>query len=386
MADAVYLAAVSAAFLAFLCVSFFGMTFLMDVWTVQAPERLETARQATTNPAGDSNVDSPAAGEDRPEEPPSLPLPATAQRPTNRGDTRGILPPDQDIEGAATEAARPTPQTTLGSARREMSAVYLRFYLILFAILIVSLYAMMWPPILRSFYTNVMSFGYLSFWVPQIYRNAMRNSRRALRLEFVVGQSLLRLAPFVYLYTVSDNALSVEVDRNVAYVLIAWLWIQVWILISQEILGPRFFVRSVWVPPAYDYHPLLREDDEESGASMPIGFTQATAGPSSPTFKPEESKERGKRVFDCAICMQNLEVPVVPAGNGPGEGSTAAPASIFSRRNYMVTPCRYDSLQILTDTHLIAIHTRHIFHSACLEGWLRYRLQCPICRENLPPL
>ena len=345
MADAVYLTAVSAAFLAFLCVSFFGMKFLMDVWTVQAPERLETARQTTTNPAGDTSVDSTPAGEDRREEPRGLPLPATARSPTNSGDTTVILPPDQDIGGAN---ARPTTQTTLGSARREMSAVYLRFYLILFAILIVSLYAMMWPPILRSFYTNVMSFGYLSFWAPQIYRNAMRNSRRALRLEFVVGQSLLRLAPFVYLYTVSDNVLFVEIDRNVAYVLIAWAWIQIWILISQEILGPRFFVRSVWVPPAYDYHPILREDDEESGASMPIGFTQATAGPSSPTIEPGESKERGKRVFDCAICMQNLEVPVVPACHGQGEGSTAAPTSIFSRRNYMVTPCRYDFLQILT--------------------------------------
>ena len=349
MADAVYLTAVSAAFLAFLCVSFFGMKFLMDVWTIQAPERMETTRQTSTNPAGDTRVDSTPAGEDQPEEPPGLPLPATARRPTDSGATTVILPPDQDIGGATTEeAARPTTQATLGSARREMSAVYLRFYLILFAILIVSLYAMMWPPILRSFYTNVMSFGYLSFWAPQIYRNAMRNSRRALRLEFVVGQSLLRLAPFVYLYTVSDNVLSVEVDRNMAYVLIAWIWIQVWILISQEILGPRFFVRSVWVPPAYDYHPILREDDEESGASMPIGFTQATAGPSSPTFKPEESKERGKRVFDCAICMQNLEVPVVPAGGGQSEGSTAAAASIFGRRNYMVTPCRYDFLQILT--------------------------------------
>jgi hypothetical protein len=40
----------------------------------------------------------------------------------------------------------------------------------------------------------------------------------------------------------------------------------------------------------------------------------------------------------------------------------------LSRRTYMVTPCR------------------HIFHTACLESWMRLRLQCPICRDTIPPV
>ena len=343
MVDAICITAVSTAFLAFLCVSFFGMKFLMDIWTIQAPERLERERQATANPADESRSESTPAAQARPEDSPGLPLPATARRPAENGATPVILPLDQDLQAAETEdAVQPTTQTTLGSSRREMGAVYLRFYFILFTVLIVSLHAATWPTALRSFYTNVLSVGYLSFWAPQIYRNTMRNSRRALRFEFVIGQSCLRLAPFLYFYTVPNNVLFVKVDRNAAYVLIAWVWIQVWVLVSQEILGPRFFIRSAWAPPAYDYHPVLREEDEEAGASMPIGFTQATAGPSSPMGKPGESSERGRRVFDCAICMQNLEVPVVPAGGDRSEGSAAAAASIFSRRNYMVTPCRYE--------------------------------------------
>jgi formate dehydrogenase maturation protein FdhE len=80
---------------------------------------------------------------------------------------------------------------------------------------------------------------------------------------------------------------------------------------------------------------------------------------------PKESKDKGKRLFDCAICMQELEVPVIPAG---APGDTGLGANLLARRNYMVTPCR------------------HIFHSVCLEGWMKYRLQCPNCRETLPPL
>ena len=379
--DGAFVALITTAFLAFLCVSFFGMKFLMDIWIVQAPERQERERRAaaanpaqaaanpTQAPVGPSRpVIITAAGVD------TLPLPATAPRPVDTGATPIILPPDQDLaaaDAADTAAAQPANQTTAGSARREMGALYTRFYLVLLGTIFLSLHATSWPTTLRSWYANILAFSYLSFWTPQIYRNIVRNCRKALRWEFVIGQSILRLTPFIYFYTVKSNVLFVEADQNAVLLLMGWVWMQVWALLSQEILGPRFFVPKGWAPPAYDYHPILREDDEEAGATMPIGFTQATAeGAPSPSaaITSGESKEKGKKTFDCAICMQDIEVPVVPGGGGAGEGSTTLGANLFGRRSYMVTPCR------------------HIFHSPCLEGWMRYRLQCPICRENLPPL
>ncbi|KAK4692828.1 transmembrane E3 ubiquitin-protein ligase, partial [Lecanoromycetidae sp. Uapishka_2] len=382
LVDAVFLPLIATAFLSFLCVSFFGMKFLMDIWSVQAPERQERERErqrerdrvsteltaSRSAPTTTSATVITAASAD------TLPLPVTARRPEDTGATPIIITPDQDFDAAEADdnaAAQTTTQTTVGSARREMSALYSKFYFLLLGILFLSLHATTWPTTLRSIYSNVLAFIYLSFWLPQIHRNVLRNCRKALRWEFVIGESILRLAPFVYFYTIPDNILFVTNDTNVAYVLIGWVWIQIWALVSQEILGPRFFVPSGYAPPAYDYHPILREDDEESGSTMPIGFTQATADPSSPTIpKPGESKEKGKKVWDCAICTENIEVPVLPAASSAiGENSAAVTATtIFSRRLYMVTPCR------------------HIFHSQCLEGWMRYRLQCPICRENLPPL
>jgi len=382
--DAVFLPLIATAFLSFLGVSFFGMKFLMDIWTVQAPERQERARErqrerdrrnavaGPTAPPAPAPAPAPAsapivtaAGAH------TLPLPVTARRPA---DNPVIITPDQDLDAAETEDNPPTqttPQTTLGSARREMSALYSQFYFLLLSILFLSLYATTWPTTLRSIYSNLLAFVYVSFWVPQIRRNVFRNCRKALRWEFIIGESILRLAPILYFYTIPNNILFIVNDANAAYLLVGWVWIQIWALISQEILGPRFFVPKGWAPPAYDYHPILREDDEEAGANMPIGFTQATADPSSPSaIKPGESREKGKKVWDCAICTENIEVPVVPA-TGSSEGDSAASISattIFSRRAYMITPCR------------------HIFHSHCLEGWMRYRLQCPICRENLPPL
>lgn len=449
--DALFLPLVSTAFLAFVCASLFGMKFLMDVWTVQAPERQERQRgqqrqqgrraDPSTGAPNEASADT-TASTNAPNPPiitaaaaVTLPLPVTAPRPNDTGTANPIiLPPDQDLDAAQVDDTVNTganqtttnQNTTAGNARRELGALYTKFYFLLLAILFLSLHATSWPLLLRSIYCNLLAFTYLSFWIPQIYRNVIRNCRKALRWEFVIGESLLRLAPFAYFYGVEENFLFVSNDVNALLVLAGWLWIQVWALVSQEILGPRFFVPDGWAPPAYDYHPILREGDGsdggESGALLPLGFTEslnatsslstpdpppssssavtgaeasaptAAAGESASTSNPTAPKKKkdGKRIFDCAICTEDIEVPVVPAGGGGGGSipetapstsassataaatATAAAAALsttlFSRRAYMVTPCR------------------HIFHSACLEGWMRYRLQCPICRESLPPL
>lgn len=366
-ADSSFLIFISAAFLSFFGMGFLGMRFLMDIWTIQAPERRERERQSAS-----SNVQSPSQnnGPLPPTTPSNLPLPATAPRPNDTGATPIIMPSDQDLGVAGTgetNAAQNGLQTLGNNAVSESGALYSRFYFSLLGLVSMSLWAWSWPSFLRSLYINTLAFSYLSFWTPQIYRNVMRNCRKALRWEFVVGQSLLRLAPFVYFYTVPGNILFVETDTNAAFALVGWVWIQVWALVSQELLGPRFFVRSSWVPPAYDYHPVLRDDDLESGATMPVGFIQSEEkGPVSPTTG--RYKDKGNKTFDCAICMQNIEVPVVSGTGASSETTGSIATSILGRRSYMVTPCR------------------HIFHSTCLEGWMRLRLQCPICREPLPPL
>ncbi|KAI9667367.1 MAG: mitofusin [Bathelium mastoideum] len=383
--DAIWLVSMTTAFLAFLSVSFFGMRFLMDIWSVQAPERrrlqAQTARNnmPTTTPnqsqepqsgsqssqsGSQSSQSAPAIS---PADADSLPLPITARQVRDSGATPVILPPDQD-EAPAQDTDTGGLNTTAPNSRQEFGALYVRFCLLLLFISFLSINATSWPVTLRSAYSNLLSFVYLSFLSPQIYRNIMRNCRKALRWEFVIGQSILRLLPIMYFYAVPDNVPFVENDLAAAAVLVGWVWIQIVVLVCQEVVGPRFFVREGWAPPAYDYHPIIRQDEE--GATMPIGFTEATEASDSPTTRQSsEVGAKGKRVFDCAICMQDIEVPMVTAdGISTDAGATTLGGGLLARRAYMMTPCR------------------HIFHTPCLEGWMRYRLQCPICRETLPPL
>ena len=445
---------VMTAFVAFMGVSFFGMRFLLDLWTVQLPEREAVARveaerdrvreerfqaemrryreqrearlaalvttnatadttsapvrDATTEPGNETEPAMPNTVANtttqQPPPPVSLPLPVTAPRPpTDTGATPVFMPSDQEglesTEPPTTAAPNqtsllPTVAPTANSGPERLNtgsfgALYTRFYMLLIGSLFISLNATAWPASARRFYFTFVAFCYLSFWVPQINRNVKRNCRKALKWEFVLGHSILRLSPFGYFYVYSGNVLFAEVEYKGFAVLVIWVWLQILMLVSQEIVGPRWFVRTTWTtwaPPAYDYHPVLRNDEE--GATMPIVFSQATAVDSTPTSPTDarrkssvelkrrdsvssasakERQQKGRRIFDCAICMQDLEVPVVESG-AANDNSVTGPAGLLARRSYMVTPCR------------------HIFHSSCLEGWMKFRLQCPICREGLPPL
>ncbi|KAK5630774.1 hypothetical protein RRF57_006489 [Xylaria bambusicola] len=361
------------------CVSFLSMTisifFLSEIHKVQESEwrRQERERDRQNTPANATRSQQPSS--DRP-----------ATTPDRGGKTcipPIIIPSDQDIDAEISEvnntgansATLPapitagTPVTNLQNSGTPISTIFGRFVLIGICILFLSLAAITWRPSIRESYFNLVAFAYLSMWTPQIYRNIYRNCRQALSWPFVVGQSILRLLPIAYFYIWSENFAFAEPDWTTFTVLAGWVWIQVWVLIGQSVLGPRFGLPKSWMPEAWEYHPVLREDNIEAGG-LPIGLVSA---PNSPIVERIKSGDDGKdkkrtniHVIDCAICREVLEVPVVKAGeDDPTAGGVAG---VFARRMYMVTPCR------------------HIFHSTCLEGWMRFRLQCPICREELPPL
>lgn len=300
-----------------------------------------------------------------------LPGPVTAGRPTQTDSNPVIVPSDQDVDAEIAEvadAASAVPQAGAAQGTRprltdaqSFQGIIGRYILSSLAVSFLIISSTTWYPFLRSMFLNLCAFLYLSLWVPQIYRNTMRNCRKALQWRFVIGQSILRVLPLAYFWVKEDNFLYAVTEARAFLLLCAWLWLQIVILAAQDIVGPRFVVPTALVPEAWDYHPVLREDNLEAGG-LPIGLV-GTDHPGLRGDDDETKKSSNTRSIDCAICREMLEVPVINAGEEAG-----SVASAFARRMYMVTPCR------------------HIFHTACLEGWMRFRLQCPICRDELPPL
>ncbi|KAK7205615.1 hypothetical protein BZA70DRAFT_257413 [Myxozyma melibiosi] len=333
--ESTFLPFMTVAFLTFLLVSVFGMRYLILIYRIQRPEnRRQQAAAAAQTAATTANNDG------------GLPLPATATPQTEQANMGSGATPDDD-------------------GRSDVSLIYSRFYFILLAFIFLTLNASTWPKVYRRAFQHFLFLSVNSYWVPQIYRNVMRGCRRAFKWEFVLGMSVIRLIPMLYLYLYENNIIFQEVEPVWAMIISCWVWLQICVLAAQEILGPRFFVPGNFLPPSYDYHPPLSIPDLESRAAL---------GDDLPTISTDS--QGGVVVMgptDCAICMQPIELPselfVQHDHNRSGAATSSSSASaLLARRNYMVTPCR------------------HIFHTQCLESWMRFKLQCPTCRNPLPPL
>ncbi|KAM0346048.1 hypothetical protein ACHAPU_005809 [Fusarium lateritium] len=376
-AGATFLPTLALLFAAFLSMTI-GGSFLARIHEVQIPEiRPRQERDQNTSSPGDGSSVAPpnTAGAA-----PLLPGPVTARQPTRppvppppppplSQSQPVIVPSDQDIDAEIAASAAAVPGATTAQRAEEVpqsfQSIIGRLILSSLCIIFLAISSTTWYPNLRSLFLNLCVFVYLSLWVPQIHRNTRRNCRRALGWPFVLGQSILRLLPVAYFWIKEDNFLYARSDRRAFTVFCAWLWIQLVVLAAQDIIGPRFGVPAGWAPDAWDYHPVLREDSLEAGG-LPIGLVaDDTPGIERARSSIDDGnrKQSSTRSIDCAICREVLEVPVLTT-----EDEDTGVAGVFARRLYMVTPCR------------------HIFHSACLEGWMRFRLQCPICREELPPL
>lgn len=396
-ASASFLPSLAVTFAGFLSLSI-GGGFLSEIYAAQEPERRRRERrrqrerqereqrQQQQRQAAVAAAAAAAAATTN-----------TTTTPATSGSVPIIVPSDQDVDAEIAENAAqstlPLPVTASPNNNDNtppsppFSSVVGRLTMLSLVIMFMSLAASTWWASARSIYANMLAALYLSLWVPQIVRNVERNSRRAFAWRFMVGQSAMRLAPVAYFWLRSDNVLFAQPDGRAFAALVAWLWLQLWILAFQDVLGPRFGVPRGWAPEAWEYHPVLREDHVEAGG-MPIGLVSTEAGgddddndntttphtphtpkrrlSSSGLSRPDAIANTTVWTMDCAICCETLDVPVVRAG--VDDTTAGGVAGVLARRQYMVTPCR------------------HIFHTACLEGWLRFRLQCPICREELPPL
>ncbi|EDK38769.2 hypothetical protein PGUG_02867 [Meyerozyma guilliermondii ATCC 6260] len=198
-----------------------------------------------------------------------------------------------------------------------------------------------------------------SYWFPQFIRNTIKNRRKAFSWRFILGTSLLRLMPLFYICLTPDNTLRHGYDPVLFGVVTLWVSLQLFLLYVQTQLGARFWINESWLPKAYDYHPHLSITDLENGfASDILAGIKSRAG----DVTSEETQASGYMLcpVDCAICMTEVTIPVA--------ASEQKKDKKVGNTHYMITPCH------------------HIFHTECLEDWMKYKLQCPVCRTSLPPV
>lgn len=409
--DTLFITLMVAIFFAIIGGSLIPNKFLLEIWNSQEPERIEAMREVQRRYASErAEREAQAAAN------PSSTIPAQAPASTNTPLAASSLPTVASTPPTATPRPLPmgalrftdasasalstvTPPAGTGEPRLPtFGTLYTTNALLLFAIFFLTAVALTtFPRTLLYIYTRGLSLIYLSPWVPQIIRSARRSTTRALSMQFVAGQSVLRLVPFIWLWGRPEallpgkifaqlglggggaEVLNVQPDPPWIFILAAWLWMQCCVLAGQEVIGPRWFTWRGWpwagnLPHAWDWadvdrlrtrtrEPPRNVDEEEAGQRTVNGDSGvAETEALQPVIKVKSNDER---TFECAVCMQDVDVPLSGQSNIEVAGSVLLGGK---RRDYMITPCG------------------HVFHAVCLERWMGYRLQCPICREGLPPL
>ena len=108
------------------------------------------------------------------------------------------------------------------------------------------------------------------------------------------------------------------------------LCMQVAVLLLQGALGPRCFIPRQFLPPKYDYFRSASRRAAQGAEPEPVGDV-----------------ETGDAGVECVICM--------------------TPVDAGRAKTRMVTPCG------------------HFFHPGCLQRWMDIKMECPTCRQPLPP-
>lgn len=249
--------------------------------------------------------------------------------------------------------ATPAPTATVTGPSSGNIMSYFAFSIVIsFAVTMLILNATQWSVNAVRVFEYWLLLILNSYWLPQFLRNTLKNRSKPILWEFIFGTSFVRLAPLAYLCLDSSNPFRHPRNPVLLFTVFCWISAQILLLYLQSKLGARFWLNSKWLPEQYNYHPLINVKDLVTGFSRDILSN----------LKVVPEQEIAMYESDCAICMSELKFPVMMTENGNKKPYEAL------MKEVMVTPCY------------------HSFHTECLEDWMIYKLQCPVCRTALPPI
>ncbi|WOL07699.1 transmembrane E3 ubiquitin-protein ligase 1-like [Canna indica] len=139
--------------------------------------------------------------------------------------------------------------------RRELSVLYSRFYGILLGGIL-----LMYE--LHNFLRPIL-FAMYSFWIPQIITNVIRDTRKPLHPQYIIGMTLTRVAIPLYIFGCPSNFLRIQVDRSWCIYFGLFMTLQAVILLLQNYLGSRCFIPHQILPEKYNYYRKLENDNNQ---------------------------------------------------------------------------------------------------------------------------
>ncbi|KAF0908221.1 hypothetical protein E2562_023843 [Oryza meyeriana var. granulata] len=139
--------------------------------------------------------------------------------------------------------------------RRELSVLYSRFYGILLGGIL-----LMYE--LHNFLRPLLFLMY-SFWIPQIVTNVIRDTRKPLHPQYILGMTITRLAIPLYIFGCPSNFMRIEPDKRWCIAVTIFMGIQAAVLLLQHYFGSRCFIPHQILPEKYCYHRKVEDNTNQ---------------------------------------------------------------------------------------------------------------------------
>uniref|UniRef100_A0A6B2L1Y5 RING-type E3 ubiquitin transferase n=1 Tax=Arcella intermedia TaxID=1963864 RepID=A0A6B2L1Y5_9EUKA len=133
------------------------------------------------------------------------------------------------------------------STQQHITTLYGKYYCVLGVCII---FSQMW---INNMFFYVFVFVAHSFWVPQIFHNAIHNCHKSYKNQYIFGTSTCRLFLLLYLLGCPENFLQREPSYVFLLGLVLWVYLQCFILYFQD-TSPQFLVPEAFLPTKYNYH------------------------------------------------------------------------------------------------------------------------------------
>ena len=224
-----------------------------------------------------------------------------------------------------------------------------------------------------------------SFWMPQIIQNIITEAKRPLHLHYIYGMTITRMIAPIYIFGFKSNFLKevnpdFPIHPSLCFYIFIWLIFQATILICQGKYGARFMIPARFLPPKFDYSRSipsslleLHQNTNGNGIISPSDSNNSSLSDTTISTNNSTNSSGTTRIRHTSHHnTNNSTTTTTPSSNNNSNTIDCVicynPIDIHNNRGYMLAPCD------------------HIFHRNCLEQWMDVKMECPICRMDLPPI
>ena len=257
---------------------------------------------------------------------------------------------------AQTIKARYIDTVGLEPFRRKLLFYYTCFYIILALILIN----------MREILTNffIILIIYSTFWLSQILHSIYTSTRPPMSRSYIFYNTLSKLYLPIYIKSYEENIFDLKPSYIKTWTIVIIVFIEMVILLLQKTFGARTILPKKYRKVGFDYYR------DKVNVNLHIS--------KNPT---------------CVICLENLSSNVDENFNVLNQQKNKKKCLLYkilncylftvffekinkwlnniegkpTKKKYMITPCD------------------HVFHTVCLEKWLKMKSECPYCKRALPP-